>query len=179
MVATIVKAGERMPLIVLGMPLTMLCEASETTGDISPVLWSAYESTVFCATLDGTEIRIRPGEMHAPLDHALEARSVTTWAYVTAWNPGSRELSSRENDARHERLKEDIVRLGFEAFEGEGQLTHAAWVPERSLLVLGVPASEAVAIGRRYGQNAIVFGQHRREARLLNCRGADTSTNDR
>ena len=40
-----------------------LIEASGTTGDISPALWSAYESTVFCATLDGAEIRIRPGEM--------------------------------------------------------------------------------------------------------------------
>jgi N-formylglutamate deformylase len=156
-----------------------LIEASGTTGDISPVLWSAYESTVFCATLDGTEIRIGPGEMHAPLDHALEARSVTTWAYITAWNPGSWELSIRENDARHERLKEEVLRLGFEAFEGEGQPAHAAWVPERSLLVLGVPASEAVAIGRRYGQNAIVFGEHRREARLLSCSPDTAPTTDR
>ena len=41
MAATIVKAGERMPLNVLGMPLTMLCEASETTGN-----WSLFEEEV-------------------------------------------------------------------------------------------------------------------------------------
>jgi len=148
-----------------------LIDASEITGDISPALWSAYESTVFCAPLDGTEIHIRPGEINAPLDQALEARSLTTWAFITAWNPGSRGLSRRENDARHERLKEVVARLGFESFEGQGQPTHAAWAPERSLLVLGVPASEAVAIGRRYGQHAIVVGERRREARLLSCRG--------
>ena len=41
MAATIVKAGERMPLNVLGMPLTLLCEASETTGN-----WSLFEEEV-------------------------------------------------------------------------------------------------------------------------------------
>ena len=41
MAATIVKAGERMPLNVLGMPLTMLCEARETAGN-----WSLFEEEV-------------------------------------------------------------------------------------------------------------------------------------
>lgn len=41
MAATIVKAGERKPLHVLGMPLTMLCEASETGG-----AWSLFEEEV-------------------------------------------------------------------------------------------------------------------------------------
>ena len=41
MTATIVKAGERRPLNVLGMPLTMLCEAGETGGH-----WSLFEEEV-------------------------------------------------------------------------------------------------------------------------------------
>src|SRR5690349_2484818 len=41
MAATIVRAGERLPLNVLGMPLTMLCEASETNGN-----WSLFEEQV-------------------------------------------------------------------------------------------------------------------------------------
>ena len=41
MPATIVKAGERAPLNVLGMPLTTLCEASETGGS-----WSLFEEEV-------------------------------------------------------------------------------------------------------------------------------------
>jgi quercetin dioxygenase-like cupin family protein len=41
MAATIVKAGARKPLNVLGMPLTMLCEASETSGN-----WSLFEEVV-------------------------------------------------------------------------------------------------------------------------------------
>jgi quercetin dioxygenase-like cupin family protein len=41
MAATIVKAGDRKPLNVLGMPLTMLCEARETGGN-----WSLFEEDV-------------------------------------------------------------------------------------------------------------------------------------
>ena len=41
MPATIVKAGTRVPLNVLGMPLTMLCEAGETGG-----AWSLFEEEV-------------------------------------------------------------------------------------------------------------------------------------
>jgi quercetin dioxygenase-like cupin family protein len=41
MAATIVKSGQRSPMNVLGMPLTMLCEASETGG-----AWSLFEEEV-------------------------------------------------------------------------------------------------------------------------------------
>jgi len=41
MAATIVKAGQRAPLNVLGMPLRMLCEAKETGG-----AWSLFEEEV-------------------------------------------------------------------------------------------------------------------------------------
>lgn len=41
MAVSTVKAGERTPLIVLGMPLTMLCEARETNG-----AWSLFEEEV-------------------------------------------------------------------------------------------------------------------------------------
>lgn len=41
MAATIVRAGERAALNVLGMPMTMLCEASETRG-----AWSLFEEEV-------------------------------------------------------------------------------------------------------------------------------------
>lgn len=41
MPATTVRAGEREPLNILGMPLTMLCEARETGG-----AWSLFEEEV-------------------------------------------------------------------------------------------------------------------------------------
>lgn len=41
MAATFIRHGERKPLNVLGMPLTMLCESSDTNGS-----WSLFEEDV-------------------------------------------------------------------------------------------------------------------------------------
>ena len=149
--------------------LHAVIDAADAMGSISPALWSAYETTVFCAIVDGTEVRLRPGGMHPSLDGALERRSVRTWAYITAWNPGSQELSRQDNDVRHERLRRAVAHLGFEAFEGEGRPADPAWTPERSFLVLAVSTPAAVALGRRFEQNAIVVGEAGCKARLVAC----------
>ena len=151
--------------------LRRLIDANDTLSSISTALWNAYQTTAFCATVDGMEIRITPGELHPALDRALHDRRVNTWAYITAWNPGSRQLSHQENELRHQRLKGEVTDLGFHSFEGEGRPADTAWAPEQSLLVLGVSAQEAVGIGLRYGQNAIVVGETGRRARLSACGG--------
>ena len=61
-----------------------------------------------------------------------------------------------------------MARLGFESVEGVGKPSAGVWEPEHSLLVLAISAPEAVALGRRYGQNAIVIGECHGEARLMN-----------
>ena len=136
---------------------------------MSSNLWRAYETTVFGAVVDGEDIRIRPGQTHPSLDRALAARGLTNWAYITAWNPRTHQLSRHENDERNERLRSDVVGLGCEAFEGQGEPADPGWEPEGSLLVFGLPAREALAMGRHYGQNAIVIGETGAEARLLGC----------
>ncbi len=146
-----------------------LDEGQDMSDPIPTNLWTAYRRTAFCASVDGIAIRICPDATHPSLDDALHTRRVTTWAYITAWNPGSRQLSRQENDARHQQLKNDVAALGFEVFEGEGFPMNIAWPPERSLLVFGISMQEAIAIGRRYGQHAIVFGEAGRKAELLGC----------
>ena len=147
--------------------LERLIEETQAPGAISPTLWSAYHSTTFRATVDEMDIRIRPGQMEPSLDRALRARGATSWAYITAWDPGSAELPPGENGARHDHLKNEVTGLRFEAFEGYGEPTNPNWMPERSLLVFGISASEAVAMGRRYGQIAIVVGELGQTARLV------------
>jgi len=144
--------------------------AIETSASAIPAdLLRAYQTTAFCATVDGRAICVRPGDTNSELDQALRRRRVTSWAFITAWNPGSTQLSRRENDIRHDQLKNDLAHLGLEVFEGQGEPANPGWPPERSLLVLGISAQEAVAIGRRYGQIAIVVGETAREATLLGC----------
>lgn len=144
-------------------------EGQDVIDPLPTSLWTTYQRTELSASVDGVEIRLRPGATHPSLDDALQRRKVTTWAYITAWNPGSRQLARQENDARHEQLKNDLAARGFEAFEGEGFPMKLAWPPERCLLVFGISVQEAIAIGRRYGQNAIVVGEAGRKAEFRGC----------
>jgi len=132
-------------------------------------LWEAYRKTVFVAMIDGKTIRIRVDQVSPELDDLLKLRGVTTWAFITAWNPGSKQLTREANDKRHEHLKEDVSGLNLEAFEGQGEPVDSDWTPEQSLLVAGISAPNAVLLGRRYGQIAIVVGETGGEAKLLRC----------
>ena len=136
-------------------------------------LWLAYESTVFRATVDGVALRIRPGCRNSTLDCVLATRGVTTWAFVTAWNPGSQPLHSEENAARQNRLETDVRNLGFEMFSGVGEPLDSEWTPEHSLLILGISQTDAIALGHKYGQVAIVVGEFQERATLVRCHPAN------
>jgi len=135
-------------------------------------IWRAYQATAYCATVDGENIRIRPGETDATLERALEARGATAWAYVTAWNPGSQLLSRSENDVRQRGLKDELERRGFEFAEGRGEPSDTTWQPEESVLIFGIDEANAVALGMKHGQWAIVVGKRDGgPARLVLCCG--------
>jgi hypothetical protein len=47
--------------------------------------------------------------------------------------------------------------MGITYFPGEGQGEDPSWLAEASFLVLGLGREEASDLGRKYGQNAIVW----------------------
>lgn len=66
-------------------------------------------------------------------------------------------------------LSDRIALLGLPTLEGEGVGTGGDWPSEPSLLVLGIGGSEAVELGRAFGQVAIVIGRLGAPARLCFC----------
>jgi Protein of unknown function (DUF3293) len=140
---------------------------------------AAYRATVYTAETPAGPVALRIGESNADLDRLLDARGVSSWAYVTAHNPGSRSAPSLENEACQRELRAAVAKTGFVFYEGAG-VGHG-WPPEPSLLVLGISESDASALGRRFGQNAIVFGELGEPARLvwLHPAGADGDTTSR
>ena len=139
---------------------------------IPEATWHAYERTTFCANADGVELRIRIGEANASLDAELNRRNVTSWTYLTAWNPASKVLSRAENDQRQATLIAELRASGFEFAEGQGVPADSQWEPENSLLVFGVDVADAQRLGGRYGQYAIACGRRGRPAELFACRDA-------
>jgi hypothetical protein len=52
-------------------------------------LMRAYQQTSFFADTPQGYLRLRIGERNPELDAVLAAESTQSWAYVTAYNPGS------------------------------------------------------------------------------------------
>ena len=86
-----------------------------------------------------------------------------------AWNPhGDPTTTPEANLAAGERL---MMRMqGFPhvtVHPGNGIGTDCAWPPEPSVFAVGLGEDDAIALGREFGQNAIVWVGHDGVPRLL------------
>jgi hypothetical protein len=137
---------------------------------MNKTLLEAYRRTVFVADTPHGRLTLLVGQQCAALDTLLAARGVTTWAYVTAFNPESVPLSAEENAARQRQLERSVAELGFVSYPGEGIGDDGCWLPEPSLLILGITRDGAKQLGSAFGQLAVVYGEKGHEAELLVCR---------
>ena len=132
-------------------------------------LWESFRRTTFA--VDATPpVSIRVGWKSHKLDRLLRNARVKRWAFITASNPGSVGLTAATNAARHRDLIREVTRAGMSCLSGLGIGEDAQWEPEESLLVLGCSEAKAVALGRRFGQLAVVVGEREAPARLVSCR---------
>jgi len=111
------------------------------------------------------DIIIEIGVLNQDVDGLLIEYKSVEWAFITAYNPYSRVLTNDENRLRHEDLKE--LTKAYITFEGHGAGEDPAWEPELSLFIIGISKEEASLIGKRFEQNAIVFGKTNSEPELL------------
>jgi len=132
-------------------------------------LEAAYRSTTFGVETESGTLNIRLGVVNRPLDSLLEERRAHSWAYVTAHNPGSCLLTAQENSERHHCLVQYIKEHGQTYLPGQGVGDGGDWPAEESLLVLDVTEENAVALGAKFGQNAVVFGRRGDAPQLLWC----------
>jgi hypothetical protein len=130
-------------------------------------LKAAYEATDFWVEdAPGGPFCVGCGELNMELDRLLEANDLAEWVYITACNPDSRLLPEEENTRRMHALEELMHGLPCVVFHGKGVGTQTNWPSEPSLLVLGIGERQALEIGARFGQKAIVIGRRGEPARL-------------
>ena len=130
-------------------------------------LVEAYESTRYEAHLPRGKVVLRHGEPAPALDALLEPGG-PSWAFITAWNPGSLRLSRPENERRQRSLTQQLSGR-YRLFYGAGIGDDETWPPELSLLVLGIPHEEALALGRSWGQFAVLLGARGQVAQVTMC----------
>jgi len=148
-------------------------QQSKTLNHENNDLWEMYRTTDFQVSTPTGELSIRVGELSPKLELLLSERGAELWAFVTAQNPASQLLESGANAMLHERLRTEIAQRSYLAFAGRGVGSDPEWPPEESLLILGINREDAIEIGRKYGQNAVVCGHLGQPAELVDCRPPD------
>ena len=117
-------------------------------------LIEAYKNTKY--KVFEPSIIIEIGVLNQDVDELLIEHKLVEWAFITAYNPYSRVLTDDENKVRHDELKE--LTKDYITFEGHGVGEDPALEPELSLFVIGITRDEASKIGKKFEQNAIVYG---------------------
>ena len=131
-------------------------ELESAASLIDPVLLEAYRETRY-------HVQVSPAftlcidEPSAQL-LALQGRhGADSSAFLTACNPRSERIADVANAFRQAALLSEITRRGLPWFPGLGQHPTNGWEGEPSFLVLGLTRDAAGALGRRFGQNAILW----------------------
>lgn len=125
-------------------------------GDIPAATRAAYAETESRVTGDPGFV-LRVGCASAELRAAHGAKQVECSAFITACNPYSRQLDASANAARQQALMADLQARGLSFVAGVGQHPDNGWPGEESFLAFGLALEAAKALGRRHGQNAIVW----------------------
>jgi len=102
-------------------------------------------------------IILRIGRRSAQLATLLQTTGNTCAVYITAYNPESRITPLKENQAAIASLYEQLTRQSHFIYRGKSIDPSGEWPAEESFLALGINLPVAKSIGRKFGQNAIVW----------------------
>jgi hypothetical protein len=119
-------------------------------------LISAYEVTNFLVKANPA-FTLMVGKVCEELKTLFKQNRVESAAFITAWNPYSKTLSSEENEARNDRLENELNLRSLKFIEGFGQDPLGQWAGEDSFLVLGISLEASKKLGVQFEQNAIVW----------------------
>lgn len=133
-------------------------------------LAGAYRRTRYRLEIDGVAIALRVGAPYPLLDAALGAAGAATWAFITAFNPGSQPQSAAANRARDIALAREIDARSLRRWRCDGVDDDGAWPTERGWVISGIGRGAAIALGQTFSQNAILFGTRGGTAELVFCR---------
>lgn len=124
-------------------------------------LAGAYRLARYAITAPNGEISRHIGRIDVLADARLKADCgvASEWAIVTACNPQGKQLDDGENVPRIAALRQRIDGAGVRRLFAAGYDPEGRWQAEASELLCDPPAGFAEALGREFGQNAIVRGR--------------------
>jgi hypothetical protein len=133
---------------------------------LAPELLEAYRRAEY-VVFGEPPLVLRVGEPNRRLDGMLDVARKESAAFITAFNAGGQRRSDQDNEAAQVQLERALEEKPYGCYPGEGRDPEGRWSAEPSLLVIGIPRAEAEALGREFGQNAIVFVSRGKAPELL------------
>jgi hypothetical protein len=125
----------------------------------------AFLNTVFKVILSPSEFyEIRVGQENVL--EGLKLSGVSSWAYITAWNPLPTTYTLEENRMRDQLLRADLDALSLEYIKGIGEALDGTWF-EESLFVKNIAKDQAESLAYKYGQVAYLFAYGNDKAELI------------
>lgn len=134
--------------------------------ELDPTLVQAYIQTDF-ALFGETELIFNAGRTSPALDVAMVWRDSDRAAFLTAYNPFSKDVGEEANRKAQSALLSDLDCMGLDWIVGEGRDPSGEWPGEPSVLVLGIARQQALELGHAYQQNALVWCQVGRPSELV------------
>ncbi len=123
-------------------------------------LIAAYEDTEYQIFVPGLVITLRINCHSAALANLQSQYGVSSSAFLTAYNPWSKQVPEPDNLSAQAALKNVINKGGWAWIEGAGQDPSGEWPAEPSYLVMGISRDEACSLARQFNQNAFVFADN-------------------
>lgn len=129
----------------------------KTPSEISQDLLRAYRETDYRAGDAPNAITLRIDERLDALARLYDTSGHRCALFITAYNPFSEARGPEDNLAANAQLRAELTELTQYVTEGIGIHPAGTWPEEKSFLALGVSLEIAETLGRKFGQNAIVW----------------------
>ncbi|MFK8006639.1 MAG: DUF3293 domain-containing protein [Saprospiraceae bacterium] len=137
----------------------------DISRNIDQRLREAYLATIYEVKYLGLHLQI--GVENWDLEEFLIDNNAFSWAFISAWNPFSKPLSQSENNIRHSKLVDFAKKKHWVFAEGFGVPQNKDWDAEKSLFILDISRNEAIHLGKKFDQKAIVIGRLGKAPELL------------
>jgi hypothetical protein len=137
----------------------------------SPRLEADYLATRYEFVGPQGAATLRVNQASAALLALQRALAVSRSGLVSAWNPHSEPRSRTDNDAAHARLLACVTALGCRAWPSWHRAPEPRW-DEPGLLLAGIDRESLLALGREFGQHAVLYAGADACPRLLWCADA-------
>lgn len=127
-----------------------------THTEISEAAIDAYKVACF-RVLTEVGFILRLGEINQRLVSLFTKDQVESAAFITAYNPFSQPSTESENAAAQAEMEAEIKSLNLSFYHGKGEDPTGHWAPEATALIMGIRLEQALMLGVKYQQNAILW----------------------